>query len=170
MKMDMRIKTSIVTAVVCFLGFRTLAQDLEHPTIKPLPKSLLEKGSKQNDYIYEFPFFNGDKKVMDYKSVKGEFWKLSYTIFGKDPQRVDGVFSEVEIIRAYRTFTLKQGGVILWERSDGGRLSFSVPGPHAGLIWCEVFARDGFYMLNIVEEGASEKNATSDDDSLHKRR
>ena len=73
---------------------------------------------------------------------------------GKDSQRNDGVFSSTEIIRTYRNFALEKGGEILWERGEGGRLTFTIPKQEGNKTWCHVSARNGYYELDIVETEA----------------
>jgi outer membrane protein OmpA-like peptidoglycan-associated protein len=133
------------------------AEVVEHPVIKPIPKSILENSSKHKDYTYEFPFYDNKENIINYKKIKGTFWKLSYNIFGKDSQRNDGVFTAIEIIRTYRNFVLEKGGEILWERCEGGRLTFKIPKPDGNNTWCHVTARNGYYELDIVEIETAEK-------------
>jgi len=141
-----------VFVTLCFSNTYTLAKVSEHNVIKPIPKSLLDKSSEHKNHIYEFPFYDEKNNIVSYKKIKGTFRKLSYNIFGKDTQRVDGVYTSVEIIRTYRIFALDQGGKILWERGEGGRLSFIIPKPDGDKIWCQVIARNGHYELDIIEK------------------
>jgi len=136
------------------------ARVLEHQIIKPIPKSIIDKSSEHKDYIYEFPYYDKEAKIISYKKIKGTYWRLSYNIFGKDIQRVDGIFSSVEIIRNYRELALKKGGEILWEQGEGGRLTFTIPRSDGGTIWCHISARNGYYELDIVEKETASKNTS----------
>lgn len=141
----------VVSVVLCFSNISLSAEILEHSLIKPIPKSILEKSSQHDHYTYEFPFYDKKANIVTYKKVTGTFLKLSYNIFGKDSQRNDGVFSSTEIIRTYRNFALEKGGEILWERGEGGRLTFTITKPEGNKTWCHVSARNGYYELDIVE-------------------
>jgi len=151
----------IVYAVLCLVNKSTFAEVLGHTVIKPIPKSILEKSSEHKNYTYEFPFYDKSVDVISYKEINGTYRKWSYHIVGKEAQRVDGIFSSTEIIRAYRDFAVKKGGEILWERGDGGRLSFMIPKPDGDKTWCHVSARNGYYELDIVETESMKKKASS---------
>jgi outer membrane protein OmpA-like peptidoglycan-associated protein len=142
----------LLSAVLCLSNIALFAELKEHAVIKPIPKSILEKSSEHKDYTYEFPLYDKGKNIVNYKEIKGTFWKLTYNVFGKDSQRKDGVFSSIEIIRTYKDFAIEKGGKILWERSEGGRLTFTIPMPGGGNTWCHVSARNGYYELDIVEK------------------
>ncbi len=141
-----------VYIALCFSNPFAFEKVSDHAVIKPIPKSLLEKSSKHKNHLYEFPYYDEKTNLVNYKKIKGTFLKLSYNIFGKDTQRVDGVYTSIEIIRNYRHFALDQGGKILWERGDGGRLSFMISKPNGDKIWCQVIARNGHYELDIIEK------------------
>ena len=158
----------IVYMALCFVNKPAFAEVPEHTVIKPIPKSILEKSSEQKNYTYEFPFFDKAADVVSYKEINGTYRKWSYHIFGKDPQRVDGIFSSVEIIRVYRDFAVKKGGEILWERGDGGRLSFMIPKPDGDKTWCHVSARNGYYELDIVEKEIVKKKAFPSEEKMKK--
>jgi len=147
----------LTSVVLYFPNMSLLAEILEHPVIKPIPKSIVDKSSEHKNYTYEFPFYDNKANIVNYKKIKGTFWKLSYNIFGKDNQRKDGVFSSVEIIRTYRNLALEKGGEILWERSEGGRLTFTIPKSEGDNTWCQIFAREGYYELDIVEKESKKK-------------
>ncbi len=149
----------LVCVVLCSAKISSFAENLEHPVIRPIPKSILVKSSQHKDYTYEFPFYDKKANIVDYIKIKGTFWKLSYNIFGKDNQRNDGVFSSIEVIRTYRNFVLEKGGEILWERGEGGRLTFSLPKPGGEKTWCHISARNGYYELDIVEKETMKKES-----------
>jgi len=149
----------IVSVALCLVNKSTFAEVPEHAVIKPIPRSILETSSEHKNYTYEFPFFDKSADVVSYKAINGTYRKWAYHIFGKDTQRVDGIFSSIEIIRAYRDFALKKGGEILWERGDGGRLSFMIPNPDGEKTWCHVSARNGYYELDVVEKEIVKKKA-----------
>ncbi len=128
----------------------SFAEDTSHTLIKPIPKSILIKSSEHKEYIYEFPYYDKKTNIVDFKKVHGTLLKLNYSIFGKDKQRADGIFSSVEIIRTYKDFATEKGGEILWERAEGGRLTFFIPKPDGDKLWCQVSASNGFYELDIV--------------------
>lgn len=141
-------------AALFLLAGHTLSfseQAEEHAVIKPIPKSFLENSSEHKNYAYEFPYYDDKNRVIDFMPVNGTLWKFSYHIFGKDNRRVDGVYSSSEIIRTYRKLALETGGQILWEKAEGGRLVFTFPCPDESKLWCQVFARNGFYELDIVQ-------------------
>jgi len=152
--------TLFFVVLILFFANRSLFPDgFEHDIIKPIPKSILQKSSQHKDYTYEFPVYDEKANIVNYEKVKGTFRKLSYQIFGKDNQRKDGIFSSVEIIRSYRVFAIERGGDILWERGEGGRLTFTIPKPNGDRTWCLVSARKGYYELDIVDiETEKEKN------------
>ena len=160
----------LVNIVSCLSNTFSFAEVTEHAVIKPIPKSILENSSEHRDYTYEFPFYDEEKNIVIYKTIKGTFWKLTYNIFGKASKRKDGVFSSVEIIRTYKDFALEKGGEILWERGDGGRLTFTIPRPGGGKTWCNVFARNGHYVLDIVEEETMEKKTSSNAGEMKKEK
>ncbi len=141
-----------ICVVLYFSNTSTFAKVSEHAVIKPIPKSLLDKSSEHKNHIYEFPFYDEKTNIVSYQKIKGTFRKMSYNIFGKDPQRLDGIYTSVEIIRTYKNFALNQGGKILWERGLGGRLSFTISKPGGDKIWCQVIARNGHYELDIIEK------------------
>jgi len=151
----------LVSAVLCLSNISSLAELTEHAVIKPIPKSILEKSSQHKDYTYEFPFYDKENNIVNYKRIKGTFWKLTYNVFGKDSQRKDGVSSSIEIIRTYKDFALEKGGKILWERGEGGRLTFTIPKPGGDNTWCHVSARNGYYELDIVEKETIEEKPHS---------
>ena len=142
----------LMLLIIWFSANPAFAATPEHSIVKPIPKSILDKSSEHKDYTYEFPFYDSENKVVHYLPVKGTLLKLSYQIFGKDRQRTDGILSSVEIIRTYRKMALERGGEILWERGEGGRLSFTLPDPNNSKIWCHVSARDGYYELDIIQK------------------
>ena len=144
-----------------FTSTSLFADTAEHPVIKPIPKSILDRSSEHKNYTYEFPFYDKKTNSVSYKEITGRYGKWSYHIFGKDAQRIDGILSAVEIIRKYKEFAIGKGGSILWEKSDGGRLSFAIPDVKGGKIWCHVTARDGYYELDIVEKDIVEKKHPS---------
>ena len=151
----------LMSVVLCLSNMLLFADLTEHAVIKPIPKSILEKSSEHKNYTYEFPFYDKEKNIVNYMRINGTLWKLTYNIFGKDSQRKDGVFSSVEIIRSYKEFALKKSGQILWERSEGGRLTFKIPKPDGDYWWCYLSARNGHYELDIVEKENSENKTSS---------
>jgi len=150
----------VVCVALCLVNKSTFAEVPEHPVIKPIPKSILEKSSEQKNYTYEFPFYDKSVDVISYKKINGTYRKWSYRIFGKEAQKVDGIFSSIEIIRGYRDFAVKKGGEILWEQGNGGRLSFMIPKPDGDKTWCHVSARNGYYELDIVEKESVKKKVS----------
>ena len=157
------LKCVLVTLCVAlyFTNTSVFADTGEHPVIKPIPKSILDRSSEHGNYTYEFPFYDKKTNSVSYKEITGRYGKWSYHIFGKDEQRIDGIFTSVEIVRKYKEFAIRKGGSILWERSDGGRLSFTISDVKGGKIWCQVTARDGYYELDIVEKDRIEKKRPS---------
>lgn len=150
---------------VFFLGVMLLFPDTgasaeppHHPAIDPIPKSILENSSTHDNYTYEFPFYDEKSDTINYRRVTGTLRKQTYRIFGKDPQRKDGIFSSVEIIRTYRNLAVDNGGTVLWEEAEGGRLTFEIPKSEGGKTWCHVTARDGWYTLDIVETEPEKKS------------
>jgi len=161
MKKHTRFMIFLVSAVLCLSSISSFAELTEHAVIKPIPKSILEKSSEHKDYTYEFSFYDKEKNIVNYKRIKGTFWKLTYNIFGKDSQRKDGVFSSIEIIRTYKDFALEKGGEILLECGEGGCLTFTIPKPGGDNTWCYVSARNGYYELDIVEKETIEERTPS---------
>ncbi len=141
---------------VCLAGFSCALAAEDHFLIKPVPKSFLEDHSEHKEHTFEFPFYNQEINDVDYRPITGTLHKLTYRIFGKDPQRVDGIYSAVEIVRFYRMFAIENRGEIMWESGQGGRLCFKLPDPKNNDIWCLVSTRDGFYELDIVEKDIPE--------------
>lgn len=152
----------ITLCVALYITSTSLFADTaEHPVIKPIPKSILDRSSEHNNYTYEFPFYDKKANTVSYKEITGRYGKWSYHIFGKDTHRVDGILISVEIIRNYKELAIRKGGNILWEKGDGSRLSFAIPNSKGDKIWCHVTARDGYYELDIVEKEIIEKKPNS---------
>ena len=85
----------VVCVALCLLNKSTFAEVPEHTVIKPIPKSILEKSSEQKNYTYEFPFYDKSVDVISFEEINGTYRKWSYHIFGKETQKVDGIFSSI---------------------------------------------------------------------------
>ena len=139
---------------------------MDHPVIKPMPRSVLvpAQTKKLNFSTYSFYVQKGKKRERVEK--KGKYWGFRYLI--KDAGgKVDRSVSSLEITENYKAAALEKGGEILYEA--GGRfLTFTLPMKNGGKIWAYVSAKDGVYNLYIIEEASFKKQLSFGADEMKK--
>lgn len=145
---------AIMSAVGLALGLLLSAplcqaeDPLEHPVIKPMPRSVLnDRFSKKEDFsTVEFRIKVDGRQTKVEKS--GQYWKLVYEIPGADG-KPDTSISANEILENYRSATLEKGGKVY---NQGSNYSvFSAPGGEAHS-WAKLSASPGRYTIEIIDE------------------
>ncbi len=119
------------------------AQDAaEHPLIEPVPESVLAVAGR-NDASEMMVSFREDGRRRR-KTVSGPYWSLEYEL--------SDAVSRDAIIEHFREQSAELHGVN--HRDAGNRLTFSFPRSDGGETWCQVWATDGNYSLEVVDGGA----------------
>ena len=111
-----------------------------HPLIRPVPDSVLVVASDAKDDDMMVVYRANNRRTR--KSVYGHYWSLEYDVRG------DLIRSA--IIDHFVAESERLHGVI--HREAGNRLTFTVMRKDGGETWCQVWATDGNYTLEIVDE------------------
>ena len=111
-----------------------------HPVIQPVPDSILVVASDAKDDDMMVVYREDNRRTR--KSVFGNYWSLEYD--------VEGELARAAIIEHFVAESGRLHGVI--HREVGNRLTFTVMREDGGETWCQVWATDGNYTLEIVDE------------------
>jgi len=111
-----------------------------HPNIQPVPESVLVVASDHEDDDMMVVYREDNRRTR--KSVRGHYWNLEYEL------RDD--FVRDVIIEHFVAESERLRGVV--HRRAGNRLTFTVMREDGGETWCQVWATDGNYTLEIVDE------------------
>ena len=111
-----------------------------HPLIQPVPDSVLVVASDAKDDDMMVVYRADNRRTR--KSVYGHYWSLEYD--------VEGELVRTAIIEHFVAESERLHGVI--HREAGNRLTFTVMRENGGETWCQVWATDGNYTLEIVDE------------------
>lgn len=145
-------------------GFKIYGQDaMEHPIIKPMPKSvLIPAQSKKLDYS-SYSFYVKKGKKAERLEKKGKYWRLRYII--KDASgRTNKSVSKIEIAENYKAAALEKGATIFYEAN--GKLTFTLPMKNGGTTWAYVSAGEGSYNIYIIEESGFKKQLSFGADEM----
>jgi outer membrane protein OmpA-like peptidoglycan-associated protein len=151
--------------VSVFAAVFVSASELQHPVIAPINGFVLRPAaqSKVSEYD-EFRFQRKDAQGRDEFFVKkGKFWDLNYHKPMPDGSD-DRSFSKIEIKDNYIAAVKEAGGTIYHDYV--GDLQFSITRPDGGISYARLYASDGRYRLQIIDEKPLERNLefTSADD------
>ena len=111
-----------------------------HPLIQPVPDSVLVVATDAKDDEMVVVYREDNRRTR--KSVYGHYWSLVYD--------VQGELVRSAIIEHFVAESERLHGVI--HRQAGNRLTFTVMRENGGETWCQVWATDGNYTLEIVDE------------------
>lgn len=111
-----------------------------HPLIQPVPDSVLIVARDDVDEEMTVVFRKGNERTR--KTVVGHYWSLEYD--------VENNLARETIIEHFVAETERLQGVL--HREAGNRLTFTVLRDDGGESWCQVWATDGNYTLEIVDE------------------
>ena len=111
-----------------------------HPLIQPVPGSVLVVASDAKDDDMMVVYRADNRRTR--KRVYGHYWSLEYD--------VEGGLVRAAIIEHFVAESERLHGVI--HREVGNRLTFTVMREDGGETWCQVWATDGNYTLEIVDE------------------
>ena len=111
-----------------------------HPQVEPVPQSKLvvEKQEANEQMIVTYSVGEARRR----KRVGGPYWYLEYNL----PYEVE----RPAIIDHFKAESERLNGTI--RQDAGNRLTFSVLRDDGGDTWCRVWATDGEYTLEIVED------------------
>jgi outer membrane protein OmpA-like peptidoglycan-associated protein len=159
-------RARVLIAVVSVLAAVAVgASDLQHPVIAAIDGFELRPGAQSKVTEFnEYRFRRKDAQGRDeFFFKKGKFWDLHYHKPG-DGGGDDTSFSKIEIKENYLEAVKEAGGTIY--RDYIGELQFSVSRPDGGISYAALFASDGRYRLQIIDEKPLERNLefTSADD------
>jgi hypothetical protein len=119
--------------------FLTVVAD-GHPIIQPVPDSVLVVKRDADDEEMMVVYREDNRRTR--KTVRGHYWNLEYDV-GNDLARD-------AIIAHFVAEKDRLRGVV--RRQAGNRLTFTVMRDNGGESWCQVWATDGNYTLEIVDE------------------
>lgn len=111
-----------------------------HPIIQPVPESVLVVANDTEDDDMMVVYRKDNRRTR--RSVRGHYWNLEYDVGANVVRDV--------IIEHFVAETERLQGVI--HRQAGNRLTFTVMRENGGETWCQVWATDGNYTLEIVDE------------------
>ena len=111
-----------------------------HPLIQPVPDSILIVAGEDDDQDMTLVYRQGSERTR--KTVAGHYWSLEYD--------VENNLARSAIIEHFVAENERLQGVL--HREAGNRLTFTVMREDGGESWCQVWATDGNYTLEIVDE------------------
>ena len=111
-----------------------------HPQIQPIPDSVLVVASDTEDDEMMVVYREDNRRTR--KTVHGHYWSLEYD--------VESDRARSAIIDHFVAENERLHGVL--RRQVGNRLTFTVMREDGGETWCQVWATDGNYTLEIVDE------------------
>lgn len=118
-----------------------------HPVVRAMPGSTLTGGAIEDDGEMVLSFRGEDGRTRE--TVRGRRYSLEYDAPGEAREAIVDFFeSESKEL---------DSGVVL--RRAGNRLTFRFRRPEGGTSWCELWATDGRYALEIVDEPPAPETA-----------
>ncbi len=126
-------------SVALFVTMLLVAPD-SHPLIQPVPDSILVVAGQDEEHEMAVVYRDGNQRTR--KKVTGPYWSLEYD--------VPSDLARDAIIKHFVAESERLQGVI--RREAGNRLTFTVMREDGGESWCRVWATDGNYTLEIVDE------------------
>jgi len=160
----MRARVLIAVVAVFVVGVVS-ASEPRHPVIAPIDGFVLRPAARSE--VSEFDEYRFRRKNTqgrdEFFVKKGKFWDLNYhkpAAGGGD----DKSFSKIEIKENYLAAVKEAGGTVY--RDYVGELQFSIARPDGGISYAALFASDGRYRIQIIDEKPLERNLefTSADD------
>lgn len=131
----------LVALSMVLAGSAFAPQDDSHPLIGLVPESVLTVAGHNDEHEMVVSFREDGRRRRT--TVEGEYWSLEYEL----PEAV----TRDDIIEHFRDESDRLYGVN--HRDAGNRLTFSFSRSDGGETWCQVWATDGNYSLEVVDAG-----------------
>lgn len=121
-----------------------------HPLIQLVPDSVVAEEERNDDGEMTVVYREDNRRTR--RGVRGTYWSFDYRL----PDEV----TRDDIVEHFRSESERLHAWI--HRDTGNRLTFSILRQDGGETWCQLWATDGNYTLEIVDESPS-VNASFDD-------